>query len=122
MKAWWGPWLGVMLLAGCQPSAGLAEVKREGSRPSADAPQAAGPGECLKEGEGASAYGQRQTAPEGAPEQACCPGLTRLEAYEPSSVPKQCLVSKGGRYVCTRCGDGQCREGENTCNCPKDCP
>jgi hypothetical protein len=115
--AWRGLWLGLMLVVGCQPSAGSREVK-----PSAEAPREAGSSACLKEGEGASSYARRQEAAEGSPEQACCPGLTRLEAYESSSVPKQCLLSKGGRYVCTHCGDGQCREGENTCNCPTDCP
>lgn len=24
-------------------------------------------------------------------------------------------------YVCTKCGDGVCGEGENSCNCKKDC-
>ena len=120
MKAGRGLWLGMMLvLAGCRTSAGSSEVStREG--PTAGG--SAGPGACLKEGEGASAYGQRPGNPEGTPEQTCCPGLTRLDAYESSSLPQQCLISKGGRYVCTHCGDGQCREGENHCNCPQDCP
>jgi hypothetical protein len=122
MKAGRGVWLMVSWLLGCHSPASPLEVKPSGeSPPGVEAPEA-GSGACLKEGEGDSAYGQRPGAPEGSSERACCPGLTRLDAYESSSVPKQCLVSKGGRYVCTHCGDGQCREGENACNCPKDCP
>ncbi|MET0404189.1 MAG: hypothetical protein ABW123_17385 [Cystobacter sp.] len=112
--AWRGFWLGLMLVAGCQSPTGL--------KPSVETSREAGSGTCLKEGEGASSYSRQHDAAEALPEQPCCPGLTRLESYEASSVPRQCLLSKGGRYVCTHCGDGQCREGENTCNCPTDCP
>lgn len=123
MKAGRGLWLGVMLLAGCQPLAGSSGVRtHEEGPPVAEGARGSEAGECLKEGEGASTYGQRPGDPNGGSERACCPGLTRLESYEPSALPKQCLVSKGGHYVCTHCGDGQCREGENPCNCPKDCP
>lgn len=24
-------------------------------------------------------------------------------------------------YICVRCGDGKCGNGENKCNCPEDC-
>jgi hypothetical protein len=42
----------------------------------------------------------------------CCPGLTR--AHECSSTPSA--------FVCIRCGDGICSDGEGWCNCRDDCP
>ena len=119
MRAGLGPWLAVVMMLGCH-SAGAPRVE---PGPAAESSQTAGSGDCLKEGEGDSAYGQQPgVSPGSAPERACCPGLTRLDGYESSAAPGQCLLSKGGRYVCTQCGDGRCREGENSCNCPKDCP
>ena len=31
--------------------------------------------------------------------------------------PGSTITSKGGRYVCARCGGGRCRPGEDVCNC-----
>jgi hypothetical protein len=51
----------------------------------------------------------------------CCPGLVPI----PEAVPENgtCLTPNCPCFVCTRCGDGECREdtGENRCNCPQDC-
>jgi hypothetical protein len=41
----------------------------------------------------------------------CCEGLVRKQVCDaPPSV-----------IVCTRCGNGTCGPGEDTCNCPVDC-
>lgn len=50
----------------------------------------------------------------------CCPGLTFLPLYDPSSG--SCLLENKG--VCSNhCGDGLCEKQyhENSCNCPQDC-
>src|SRR5688572_5864061 len=49
----------------------------------------------------------------------CCPGLTRSENVE--LVDGQCMVNPPDAQVCTRCGNGACGSGENSCNCPSDC-
>jgi hypothetical protein len=51
---------------------------------------------------------------------ACCQGLTRLEATEPTATG--CSEVPPDLFICTRCGDGHCGPGENRCNCPDDCP
>jgi hypothetical protein len=43
----------------------------------------------------------------------CCPGLTRLE---------NCVGLPPSNFFCGACGNGVCGPGENTCNCPADCP
>jgi hypothetical protein len=124
MKAWCGIGLIVMALAGCQPSAGSAGVIRDEERAAEQAMRAdsgAQTGSCLGEGQGSSSYEEQQATGRGESSPSCCSGLTRLDAYESAARPGQCLVSKGGRFVCARCGDGECREGENPCNCPTDC-
>ncbi len=50
----------------------------------------------------------------------CCPGLQLVRDSRP--VNGQC-VDYGIDYgICARCGDGVCAKGENSCNCPGDCP
>ncbi len=67
-------------------------------------------GDCVEEG------GSIPVVPD-APE--CCPGLEAVGCARPvEGVCEPCV----GAVVCVRCGDGQCGEGENVCNCPDDCP
>jgi hypothetical protein len=110
MQRWLGVGLILWLSVGCQ-----RPVPAQGATASAAVA-------CLGEGEGSSAYEEAQTAARGAQAPSCCEGLTRLESYEPAMQPGQCLASKGGRFTCARCGDGQCLQGENHCNCASDCP
>jgi len=53
----------------------------------------------------------------------CCEGLTRAEFYKGSIIRLDACEREGkGRATCIRCGDGRCGKGENSCNCPADCP
>lgn len=49
----------------------------------------------------------------------CCPDLVQTEALEPRDG--QCISTAPTAHLCTRCGNGSCGPGENTCNCPSDC-
>lgn len=49
----------------------------------------------------------------------CCPDLAQTEALEPRDG--QCISTAPTAHLCTRCGNGSCGPGENTCNCPSDC-
>jgi hypothetical protein len=123
MQRWWSVGLVLWLSAGCQRPVATGEAPRDVAQaavPAAGAGSVAGA--CLGEGEGSSAYDEHRATERGEPAPACCAGLTRLEAYEPAMQPGQCLASKGGRFTCARCGDGQCRVGESHCNCATDCP
>src|SRR3989344_5640164 len=59
----------------------------------------------------------------------CCEGLRTISPAFPSddlrnhisSLPEGCDISVGPTPICANCGDGECREGENRCNCPEDC-
>ena len=62
----------------------------------------------------------------------CCPGLVPVADCEEVSIPcddptdpncgdYQCNCPKCLCFVCTKCGDGNCGEGENKCNCAQDC-
>jgi len=57
----------------------------------------------------------------------CCPGLTELSMdyiYEPTNEYAEengCVLSAGMGSFCSNCGNNTCEEGENKCNCPKDC-
>lgn len=51
----------------------------------------------------------------------CCdPNMTPIPCASVTS-PFKCLVASCGS-ICTYCGNGICGDGENWCNCPKDCP
>ncbi|MFH1448035.1 MAG: hypothetical protein ABIG39_04170 [Candidatus Micrarchaeota archaeon] len=50
----------------------------------------------------------------------CCEGLTPIDACGPDSEGN-CGEACAGAVVCTKCGDGICKKGENKCNCPEDC-
>ncbi|MBS3107469.1 hypothetical protein J4468_01005 [Candidatus Woesearchaeota archaeon] len=47
----------------------------------------------------------------------CCEGLDSLN---PTTPEQNCQVLLGA-FVCAKCGDGFCKTGENSCNCPNDC-
>lgn len=53
----------------------------------------------------------------------CCPGLTPIPAAwapgDGTCVPPRCAECM---YCVKGCGDGKCTAGENSCNCPQDCP
>ena len=52
---------------------------------------------------------------------ACCPGL-ELISCEMLGENGECMPGPlGCGGICARCGDGECGEGENPCNCPDDC-
>jgi hypothetical protein len=60
----------------------------------------------------------------------CCSGLDRLDLVDSTDgasrypgLPSGCDFSGPvSLKLCARCGDGTCGDGENRCNCPKDCP
>ena len=60
--------------------------------------------------------------------QGCCSGLTKIDYYFNSSgigIPNSCYAPcpPGICFICTDyCGNGECGEYENWCNCEKDCP
>jgi hypothetical protein len=62
---------------------------------------------CIEEGEWGS------LTPEGF---GCCSGL---DAINPTDEAHNCVQGMG--YYCTKCGDGICKNPENTCNCQEDC-
>lgn len=54
----------------------------------------------------------------------CCPGLVAVPVIAPLP-PGSALVCSSDNFgdrVCLRCGNGRCDGGENSCNCPSDCP
>jgi hypothetical protein len=51
---------------------------------------------------------------------ACCnPNMTQIPCASVEG-PFKCMIAECGS-VCTYCGNGVCGDGENWCNCPKDC-
>jgi hypothetical protein len=80
--------------------------------------------QCTEEGE--LAFGDEK----------CCPGLVPIDNCEelpincdpadPNGVNcgdgYECACMDCACFYCTQCGDGQCGKGENSCNCPDDCP
>ena len=65
---------------------------------------------CIGEGESAAVY----------PGNECCEGLTTIGCDGPGEDGK-CEYGCIGALVCTNCGDGECGDSENKCNCPEDC-
>jgi len=53
----------------------------------------------------------------------CCVGLSPRWNYEiqEDGSCKSISGSSGHQLICVKCGNGVCGEGENGCNCPKDC-
>ena len=66
--------------------------------------------ECIGEGEIAGDV-------PGAPP--CCGGLEPIDCSQPG-MGLPCIECERA-FVCAMCGDGQCKRGENSCNCPEDC-
>jgi len=68
---------------------------------------------CAKEGE--------STGPGIAPNKLCCSGLTDM--YRGLNEYENICGYHGADMgsICTKCGDGICKTGENKCNCPVDC-
>ena len=64
---------------------------------------------CVREGGMASAKAFSQ----------CCSDLVASQSL--ALVDGVCAVSAPSANVCTRCGNGTCGPGENSCNCPADC-
>ncbi len=50
----------------------------------------------------------------------CCSGLYKIpcDFFDPDN---EVCIECGVLNYCTRCGNGQCGENENQCNCPTDC-
>lgn len=55
----------------------------------------------------------------GAGDPVCCAGLRPIGCARVND-DGTCPVCKG-RPICAACGNGQCGNGENACNCPADC-
>ncbi len=52
----------------------------------------------------------------------CCQGLIKIAGGQyPKSYDENCIVMPGVPVICSDCGNGDCEEWENKCNCPKDC-
>ena len=82
---------------------------------------------CCAPGEGCGAY--RECSPIGGWASGklicsrCCSGLTLIA--KTTVVDGRCVASTTpDDNFCAACGDGACRsaEGEDSCNCPEDCP
>jgi hypothetical protein len=54
------------------------------------------------------------------PEQRCCANLLSLECMV-VGADQACLACAVPRVICSDCGNNQCDDGENECNCPVDC-
>ena len=72
-------------------------------------------GNCVKEGKSPGIGGHGGS---GGPQ--CCPGLTEI-SEKAANGKGACAWSPAGFAICAKCGDGICGEGEDYCNCPKDC-
>lgn len=57
----------------------------------------------------------------------CCEGLIEIPSsnlYQPDSENADengCVELLGQGIICSDCGNGNCEEWENICNCPVDC-
>ena len=47
----------------------------------------------------------------------CCVGLQKLTIFQDDN----CSIQLPDKYICSYCGDGICKSGENKCNCFVDC-
>ncbi len=50
----------------------------------------------------------------------CCEGLSGLSCDKPDENGN-CSTECSDTFICADCGDGECSDGENKCNCPRDC-
>lgn len=70
--------------------------------------------QCVKDGETVS-YANYQT-------KKCCAGLRAIDTTQTKDSNRQCVGAISPVYLCTsKCGDGVCGSGENSCNCKSDC-
>jgi hypothetical protein len=52
----------------------------------------------------------------------CCDGLSAANTSEGVDSAGECQVEElNPAKVCIACGDGDCGDAENACNCPADC-
>jgi hypothetical protein len=51
----------------------------------------------------------------------CKPGLKAVFNAQNAGGKLGCVYPMCDCYVCTKCGDGICGKGENSCNCKEDC-
>ncbi len=73
---------------------------------------------CIEEGEYFSAIPNSYAV-----QPKCCEGLESLWKVNLETNP-DCEATTGGSVVCVKkdnCGNGECKEIENKCNCPEDC-
>jgi hypothetical protein len=66
---------------------------------------------CIVEGESGEVYPGSSS---------CCEGLSGLTCDEPDENGN-CRTGCSETFVCANCGNGECGDGENKCNCPVDC-
>lgn len=52
----------------------------------------------------------------------CCMELVSISDSKYEIDRGSCTPPGSNGFVCTTCGNSICSEGENQCNCPKDCP
>ena len=64
---------------------------------------------CVGQGEELAEQGQR-----------CCANLLSLECMV-VGAELACLACAVPTTICSNCGNAECDEGENACNCPVDC-
>jgi len=50
----------------------------------------------------------------------CCPGLAAIPIAAYDEQLGMCMQADGA-FLCSACGNGQCAEWENECNCAEDC-
>lgn len=74
-----------------------------------------GGGACLSEG-------QSYNLSVRPPEEVCCEGLTGVYGGYNVSSDGTCRMRTGSPTYCSPCGNGQCDEREDYCNCAEDCP
>ena len=73
------------------------------------------PMECAKAGEA----GPNPSLGPDAPIVECCEGLDTIANYY--KTEPECIQGEGGGSICSDCGNNNCEEWENECNCPEDC-
>lgn len=53
----------------------------------------------------------------------CCSGLqAENTGNKYNKTGKLCTNGDSGKYICTKCGNHTCDDGESFCTCPTDCP
>ncbi|GEM_PF-5930504 len=79
---------------------------------------------CAQAGE---VFSISSLGPDAPPEGECCSGLVVIDdgfVYRPneeSADENGCVILEGAAAICSDCGNNNCEEWENRCNCPADC-